>query len=83
MYGRELDLDVHVVPAAGHLAREDGYGPWPAAEEWALTGRFDRLLLLEKGLVVGDGAPSALKDRLGSLFGVELGPDGHWQISPR
>ena len=54
-----------------------------ALHDLALTGRFDRLLLLEKGLVVGDGAPSALKDRLGSLFGVELGPDGHWQISPR
>ena len=54
-----------------------------ALHDLALTARFDRLLLLEKGLVVGDGAPSALKDRLGSLFGVELAPDGHWRINRR
>jgi predicted alpha/beta hydrolase family esterase len=30
-YGRELDLDVHIVPGGGHLAADDGYGAWPAA----------------------------------------------------
>ena len=52
-----------------------------ALHDLALVERFDRLLLLENGRVVGDGAPSALKERLGSLFGVELSPDGQWQIS--
>jgi predicted alpha/beta hydrolase family esterase len=39
-YGRALDVDVHLVPGGGHLAIEDGYGPWPAVEAWALGGRF-------------------------------------------
>lgn len=40
VYGRALDLDVHHVPGGGHLAIEDGYGPWPAVERWALSGVF-------------------------------------------
>jgi hypothetical protein len=27
----------HVIPGAGHLAVDDGYGTWPAAEEWCLA----------------------------------------------
>lgn len=26
-------------PGAGHLNTDAGYGPWPAVEEWALSGR--------------------------------------------
>jgi predicted alpha/beta hydrolase family esterase len=26
----------HVVPGAGHLSVDDGYGPWPAVEAWCL-----------------------------------------------
>lgn len=53
-----------------------------ALHDLALVERFDRLLLLEDGCLVGDGVPADLKDRLGALFGVELAPDGHWRISP-
>ena len=44
-YGPALDVDVHVVRGGGHLALEDGFGPWPAVERWALEGtlRDDRL----------------------------------------
>lgn len=39
-YGRTLGVDVHVVPSGGHLDIEAGYGAFPAAERWALTGEF-------------------------------------------
>jgi len=38
LYGRVLDLPVHVVEGAGHLSLDEGYGPWPAVERWALEG---------------------------------------------
>jgi predicted alpha/beta hydrolase family esterase len=41
-YGRALDVDVHVVPHGGHLSVDDGYGPWPGVERWALTGSFQK-----------------------------------------
>lgn len=47
LYGDALDLDVHVVPDAGHLALEDGYGEWPAVEAWALRGTFPAARLHE------------------------------------
>jgi uncharacterized protein len=31
-----LGLDCDVIPAAGHITPEDGYGPWPAALAWCL-----------------------------------------------
>ncbi len=31
-----LDLDCDVLPAAGHITPQDGYGPWPAALAWCL-----------------------------------------------
>ncbi|MFT9480590.1 2-oxoglutarate and iron-dependent oxygenase domain-containing protein [Streptomyces sp. 11-1-2] len=31
-----LNLDCDVLPAAGHITPEDGYGPWPAALAWCL-----------------------------------------------
>jgi predicted alpha/beta hydrolase family esterase len=40
-YGRALDVPVHVVEGAGHLSLDEGYGPWPAVEGWARTGRFE------------------------------------------
>jgi predicted alpha/beta hydrolase family esterase len=41
-YGERLGLDVHVVEGAGHLSADDGYGPWPAVEHWALAGERTR-----------------------------------------
>jgi uncharacterized protein len=38
LFGAELDMDVHVIEGAGHLAIPDGYGAWPAVEDWALYG---------------------------------------------
>lgn len=38
LYGRALDLPVHVVEGAGHLSLDEGYGPWPAVERWAREG---------------------------------------------
>lgn len=40
LYGPPLRTTVHVLPGAGHIAIDDGYGPWPAVESWALTGEF-------------------------------------------
>lgn len=31
-----LGLDCDVLPAAGHITPDDGYGPWPAALAWCL-----------------------------------------------
>ncbi len=36
LYGGPLGLDSDVLPGAGHLTIEDGYGPWPAVLAWAL-----------------------------------------------
>jgi uncharacterized protein len=33
-YGRALKLPVTVIPGAGHLNVESGYGPWPAMLSW-------------------------------------------------
>jgi uncharacterized protein len=33
-YGRPLKLPVTVIPGAGHLNVESGYGPWPAMLSW-------------------------------------------------
>ncbi|MCW2983673.1 MAG: hypothetical protein JWR63_1243 [Conexibacter sp.] len=38
LYGRALDVPVHVVEGAGHLSLDEGYGPWPAVERWAREG---------------------------------------------
>ena len=40
VYGEPFGTRVHVVERGGHLAAEDGYGPWPAVERWALHGSF-------------------------------------------
>jgi predicted alpha/beta hydrolase family esterase len=42
LYGRALDLPVHVIEGAGHLSLDEGYGPWPAVERWAREGTLAR-----------------------------------------
>lgn len=37
-YGRPLGCEVDVIPGGGHLALDDGYGPWPSALAWCLDG---------------------------------------------
>jgi predicted alpha/beta hydrolase family esterase len=34
-WGRPLQLEVDLLPGAGHLNVEAGYGPWPEMEAWA------------------------------------------------
>ena len=41
LFGRALDVPVHVVEGAGHLSLDEGYGPWPAVERWAREGTFE------------------------------------------
>jgi predicted alpha/beta hydrolase family esterase len=36
LYGGPLGLDSEILPAAGHVTIEDGFGPWPAVLDWAL-----------------------------------------------
>ena len=38
LYGEPLGIPVDVLPGAGHLNPETGFGPWPAAEAWCLDG---------------------------------------------
>lgn len=38
VYGGPLGLDSEVLPGAGHLTVDDGYGPWPAVLDWCLDG---------------------------------------------
>jgi hypothetical protein len=37
-YTDALGLDHVVIPGAGHLSMDEGYGPWPAILEWCLEG---------------------------------------------
>ena len=34
LYGAPLGLDVDLLPGAGHVNPEAGYGPWPGVEAW-------------------------------------------------
>jgi iron complex transport system ATP-binding protein len=52
-----------------------------AMHDLAQLDRFDRVLLLAGGEIVGDGAPALLAERIGALFGVTATPTG-WAISP-
>lgn len=36
VYGQPLGLDTETTQNAGHLARSDGYGPWPGVLRWCL-----------------------------------------------
>jgi predicted alpha/beta hydrolase family esterase len=38
VYGEALGIPVDVLPGAGHMNLDAGYGPWPAAEAWCLSG---------------------------------------------
>jgi len=35
-YGRPLSCEIDVIPGGGHIALDDGYGPWPSALAWCL-----------------------------------------------
>ncbi|MFM9445466.1 RBBP9/YdeN family alpha/beta hydrolase [Streptomyces acidiscabies] len=37
-YGDPLGVTAEVLPGAGHLTPDDGYGPWPSVLEWCLDG---------------------------------------------
>jgi predicted alpha/beta hydrolase family esterase len=34
-YAEPLGIDADVLPRAGHVNADSGFGPWPAVEEWA------------------------------------------------
>ncbi|HEX7186674.1 MAG TPA: alpha/beta hydrolase [Actinomycetes bacterium] len=36
LYGEPLGLDSELLPAGGHFAIEDGFGPWPPVLSWCL-----------------------------------------------
>jgi predicted alpha/beta hydrolase family esterase len=36
VYARPLGIDADLIPGGGHLNPDSGYGPWPAAEDWAV-----------------------------------------------
>jgi hypothetical protein len=38
LYGEPLRIPADVLPGAGHLNPETGYGPWPQVEAWCVEG---------------------------------------------
>jgi hypothetical protein len=38
IYTDALRLEHHVIPGAGHITIEDGYGAWPDILAWCLEG---------------------------------------------
>ena len=36
LYGAALRCAVDIIPGAGHITPDDGYGPWPALEAWCV-----------------------------------------------
>jgi predicted alpha/beta hydrolase family esterase len=36
-YAKPLGLAFHVIPGAGHINPDSGYGPWPEVHHWART----------------------------------------------
>jgi predicted alpha/beta hydrolase family esterase len=38
LYGEPLGIPVDVLPGAGHINPETGYGPWPEVEAWCVQG---------------------------------------------
>ena len=38
LYGEPLSIPVDVLPGAGHINPEAGFGQWPAVEAWCLEG---------------------------------------------
>lgn len=43
-----LGLDCDILPAAGHITPQDGYGPWPALLNWCLRDQTPVLSRLTK-----------------------------------
>jgi uncharacterized protein len=41
IYTDTLGIAHHVVPGAGHISIDDGYGPWPAILDWCTNGQSD------------------------------------------
>lgn len=41
IYTDALGLTQDVIPGAGHISIDDGYGPWPAMLDWCLNGIAD------------------------------------------
>ena len=39
-HAEPLRVGLRTLEGAGHISWEDGFGPWPAVEEWCLTGEF-------------------------------------------
>ena len=39
-FAEPLALESRLIPGAGHLNTDAGYGPWPEVEEWALRKRW-------------------------------------------
>jgi predicted alpha/beta hydrolase family esterase len=39
-FAEPLGIEARVIPGAGHVNPDAGYGPWPECEAWALTGRW-------------------------------------------
>ena len=78
------NLDPYWVLRSMELLRataEGGATVMLALHDIALVDRFDRLLLLAGGKIVGDGPQTSLNEKLGALFGVEEAPSGGWRIS--
>ena len=48
-YTASLGLDHEIVPGAGHISVDEGYGPWPAILEWCLQGGCDWRALRQSG----------------------------------
>ncbi|MET8859900.1 alpha/beta hydrolase [Streptomyces sp. NPDC004579] len=38
VYGDPLGVPARILPGAGHLGMDAGYGPWPSVLEWCLDG---------------------------------------------
>jgi predicted alpha/beta hydrolase family esterase len=38
-YTDALGLEHQIIPGAGHISIDEGYGPWPAILEWCLQGK--------------------------------------------
>ena len=38
LYGRPLGIPTDLLPGAGHINPETGYGPWPDVEAWCVEG---------------------------------------------
>ncbi len=72
-----------VLRTLDHLASERNRGAtvMVALHDLALLDRFDRLLLLDRGRIVGDGKPAEAMQQIGHLFGVEPADTGGWRLT--